>query len=547
MAGEGDDGALAATARGAAAGSERLEGTLLQRGAAVGPFVVDRVLGHGGSGVVLLARDPALDRSVALKILRPSGWVAGADDLGRARLLREAQAMARLRHPNVVTVYQVGETAGQVFIAMEYVAGGTLREWLAQPCVWREVVRRFRLAGRGLAAAHAAGMVHRDFKPDNVLVTEAGGVLVTDFGLVGGEPRGAGGAGADAGLTVTDAVMGTPRYMSPEQHRGAAVDARADQFSFCASLYEALFGALPFAGETREELAAHASAGTVRPIAGRTAVPRWLRRAVLRGLRPAPGDRHRSMDDLLAALDPRRHTRRVATLVASAALVFGGATTSAVALRGGGEPPVITARPLACGPGAPSYMPLAVGNWWRYRVVEGQGGRAETKTIAIDALAPMTGEKAGVVAYRLRREDSGGGATRWLRDRGDAIVWDGDVWYASDGAIRSSRTFQPHRMRAPEDCARTTVGASWQEHYDRVDVSPGGERKVTPQIETWTVVAVERVTVPAGTFDALRINRRNAAERIDSTYWFAPGVGKVKEDSPPKESEELIAFQVGAP
>jgi serine/threonine protein kinase len=189
------------------------------RGDVIDRFIVVEELGSGGMGVVLAAYDPGLDRRVALKLLRADH----AGDTGRARLEREAQAMARVVHPNVATVYQAGTVEDQVYVAMELVDGGTLRGWLrARPRGWREVLELFVQAGRGLAAAHRAGLVHRDFKPDNVLVGADGRARVTDFGLVAApfEPPPAGeaavkGSPLGAGLTSTGRVVGTPTYMAP--------------------------------------------------------------------------------------------------------------------------------------------------------------------------------------------------------------------------------------------------------------------------------------------------------------------------------------------
>jgi serine/threonine protein kinase len=202
--------------------------------------VLDRI-GAGGMGVVYAAYDPELDRRVALKLLRPDRFGSDAD---RLRLLREAQALARLADPHVVSVYDTGTFGDRVFVAVELVEGETLRQWLgglrAAPRSWREVLARFLPAGRGLAAAHAAGLVHRDFKPENVLLGRDGRVRVADFGLAEAAPEPGGKLAAlpaEWGL-----VLGTPAYMAPEQLRGIAVDARSDQFSFCVALFEALYG-----------------------------------------------------------------------------------------------------------------------------------------------------------------------------------------------------------------------------------------------------------------------------------------------------------------
>jgi tetratricopeptide (TPR) repeat protein/predicted Ser/Thr protein kinase len=295
----------------------------------VGRFVVIDLLGAGGMGVVYHAYDPELDRKIALKLLHPD------DDLdpniSRARIVREAQAMAKLQHEHVVTVYDVGTVGGNVFIAMELVDGSTLRQWLTTTRSWREIVEVFVRAGRGLEAAHAVELVHRDFKPDNVLVGRNGRVKVMDFGLA---------ASVDANhrrsYETMERVAGTPAYMAPEQFAGGAVDARSDQFSFCVALHEALYGARPFEGTSISELAAAVASGSIRPFDD-ARVPRWLRRIVSRGLATDPTDRHPSMASLLDELAAGLHRRRRAIVAGAAlALLAGGSVVSAVAL--GGEP-----------------------------------------------------------------------------------------------------------------------------------------------------------------------------------------------------------------
>jgi serine/threonine protein kinase len=275
--------------------------------AILGHFELGRMLGSGGMGMVFAARDVVLDRQVALKLVRPDA----ARTTAHARLLREGQALARLAHANVTTVYEIGSHGGIAFIVMELVAGTTLREWMKEEHGWREIVRVFAAAGRGLAAAHALGLVHRDFKPSNVLIDNAGAVKVSDFGLVGASedtlPEGALNdvdAGAALTLTRPGAVVGTPAYMAPEQVRGERIDALADQFAFCASLHEALSGALPQAQEK----------------ATRT-LPRRLRPIVARGLLPDAAERYPSMQALLIDLErvvaPRRWPWIAAGVVAA--------------------------------------------------------------------------------------------------------------------------------------------------------------------------------------------------------------------------------------
>jgi predicted ATPase len=267
-------------------------------------------------GEVYAAHDSELDRKVALKLLRPDSSQTDPAVL-RMRLMREAQAMARLSHPNVVSIYDVGTFKDHVFIAMEYVAGQTLRHWLRETArPWREVVSIFIEAGRGLAAAHAAQVLHRDFKPENVLVANDGRVRVLDFGLARANEREPSNENEIelAALTVSKAkilamelsrsgaMVGTPAYMAPEQLLCQALDPRADQFSFCVSLYEALYGERPFAGENVSILMGEVIGGKVKTPRQRRRIPSDIRKALLRGLKPNPHARHSSMDALLTDL-----------------------------------------------------------------------------------------------------------------------------------------------------------------------------------------------------------------------------------------------------
>ncbi|MCP3166045.1 serine/threonine-protein kinase [Myxococcus qinghaiensis] len=307
-------------------------------GARVGRYVLLRRVGEGGMGIIFAAYDPDLDREVALKLVKPE---AAADAEARGRLVREAQALARLSHPNVVTVHDVGLDGDTVFLAMELVRGRTLRHWLAElPRPWHEVLSRFLLAGQGLAAAHAVGLVHRDFKPDNVLLGDDGQVRVTDFGLARAEPilltprePWAEEDSARQPLTTTQADTrtgvrrGTPAYMSPEQWQGLRADARSDQFSFCVALYEALFGHRPFAGATTREHAQALREARVAPPPRGSRVPGAVRHAVLRGLAAEPSSRHPSMVALLARLESGARSRRWRWV--AAALATGVAASAA--------------------------------------------------------------------------------------------------------------------------------------------------------------------------------------------------------------------------
>jgi serine/threonine protein kinase len=348
----------------------------------IGRFTILHCIGRGAMGEIYAAYDEQLDRKVALKLVR-----SGLDTSKRAeeRLLREAQTLARLSHPNVVQVYETGTYDGKVFIAMEFIRGQTLKAWLEDKADMppqqrqRELLRMFIAAGRGLEAAHRTGVAHRDFKPDNVLVGHDGRVCVVDFGLAravsvgtSGDPKQVGerplmhaaradgnGSVAAAGstldmpqqaapsavekaspglspavqqkpllpLTATGSIMGTPRYMSPEQMRGEPADQRSDQFSFCVALFHALYDEWPFRGVNLVEISQEMARGEVSLPRRHAEVPASIRRALLRGLAHDPHARFPSMSELLRAIEvwPRRGRRRLWAL-ASAALVAVGAT-----------------------------------------------------------------------------------------------------------------------------------------------------------------------------------------------------------------------------
>jgi serine/threonine protein kinase/tetratricopeptide (TPR) repeat protein len=394
--------------------------TPLPRGAAIGRYVVLNLLGRGGMGEVYAAYDPELDRKVAVKLLRARIENGVTITEGRQRTMREAQAIARLSHPNVIVVYDVGTFREQVFIAMEFVDGNTASYWgHAQPRTWQEVLKVYMAAGRGLQAAHEKGMVHRDFKPENVMVARNGEVRVMDFGLArqiegrtavatpvpapvstakfgnvatdggtivlhrradaGAPPITASNAdgvvqemqdtdpsaGLDlvgARLTRTGAIMGTPAYMAPEQFFKAATDARSDQFSFCVTLYEALYGERPFPGNNIQSLVGNVVQGNIREPPPHSKVPHWVRRVLLRGLRPTPAERFPSMEVLLEALrkDPRVRYRRIAagTMVALLPLAFGF-----------GARQVLADRPVVCAAGADKLAPI-----WELTAVDGPEG-----------------------------------------------------------------------------------------------------------------------------------------------------------------------------
>ena len=325
-------------------------------GAVIGRYRLERELGAGGMGAVHAAFDPDLERRIAVKVLRTA---RGGD--AEKRLLREARAMARLVHPNVVTVHEVGSAHGRDYIAMELVEGHTLAEWLRSERRSEEaIVEAFAGAGRGLAAAHAAGIVHRDFKPHNVLRSGDGRIVVTDFGLareaedapdplavtgpiaaaavgvdelaragtLGGDSAASSRSTPLAGLTVTGSLLGTPAYMAPEQWRGGAVTPATDQFGFCVALWEALAGERPFRGPSVEALRDEILRGPGALDASK--IPRRMRRILRRGLDPSPSRRWPSMNALIAAMTRSRRRPVLALALAVAAVLLAAVVFHAI-------------------------------------------------------------------------------------------------------------------------------------------------------------------------------------------------------------------------
>jgi tetratricopeptide (TPR) repeat protein len=273
---------------------------VLRPGDRLGPYAIEGWLGGGAMGDIYQAFDERLQRRLAVKRVRRKVGSPEAEQ----RLWREAQALAKLRHPNVVAVHDVGVTDGRAWIAMELVEGETLRQWAAKRQPVAEVLAVFRQAAQGLAAAHAAGIVHRDFKPENVLVGRDGRAQVTDFGL------------AESAGTEDPAVLsGTPAYMSPEQTEGGKADPRADQYAFCVALYEALEGERPAVGAPQ----------------WKSGAPRNVKQAVERGLSRAPGQRFASIDELARQLEPMKS--RPVWMFAAAAVVIAAVAGGALSYR----------------------------------------------------------------------------------------------------------------------------------------------------------------------------------------------------------------------
>jgi eukaryotic-like serine/threonine-protein kinase len=380
----------------------------LAAGTAIARYIIERVAGAGAMGVVYAARDPQLDRTVAIKLV-----AASADARAKDRMLREAKAMAQLSHRNVVSIFDVGTFGDDVFLAMEFLPGRTLRQWLAErPRRPREIVALLVDAGRGLAAAHAAGIVHRDVKPDNVLIADDGRVCVTDFGLarpadsnVDAAPAtldtpGSAESVSDAlatardmpagTLTATGHILGTPLYMAPEQLAGRAADVRSDQFSFCVVAYECLAGRRPFDGRTLAELR-ESITRPAHPIAG---APAWIQRVILRGLATDPAQRFPSMTALLDALgrDPAVRYRRFA---------FAGAAIAIVAAA-------VLAIPRGHSDACPDPRDRLAGTWDAAR-------RAQLQQAFAAKPHPFTAVVLGNVTSALDRY-----ADRWVSVRVDA-------------------------------------------------------------------------------------------------------------------------------
>ncbi|MCA9656206.1 MAG: serine/threonine protein kinase [Myxococcales bacterium] len=321
-----------------------------QRPAALGRYRIIEELGSGGMGVVYRGHDPELDRPVAVKLLHRK---AARSHSSRERLRQEARALAEISHPNVVQIFDVGIEAESIYIAMELVPGMDLAQWLETPRPWREVLMLLLEAGQGLLAAHEAGLVHRDFKPSNVLVGQDGRPRVVDFGLarttdtastLDGSDGGTSSSHAAGSLTRTGVAMGTPAYMAPEQHLGKQADARSDQYAFCLSVWEGIFGERPFRGASVQELVSSKEHEDPQPPAG-ASVPRAVVRVLLRGMHPDRGRRWPGMSALLEALRDAASPRRRLGWVAGITVVLATGTAAAVWML-----PGESSDPDACAP-----------------------------------------------------------------------------------------------------------------------------------------------------------------------------------------------------
>lgn len=460
-----------------AAARRRLLGELDAEPPRLAHYYLLETLGSGAMGVVFAAYDPDLDRKVAIKLLR-----AGPDDShGRQRLQREARALARLTHPNVVTVHGIGVQDGQPWVAMEFVAGSDLRQWLgAHERPWEEVLEVFVAAARGLAAAHSADVVHRDFKPANVLIGDDGVPRVADFGLarpagveqVAGQPddslssheslRSASGADwRNEALTRTRGMVGTPVYMAPEQYVISDVGPAADQYAFFVSLYEGVYGTLPFSNQELLALVEAKASGTIAEPPRDSKVPRWLHRIIVRGLAAKPDDRFASMDAVIAEIESARRGAKGgdwrlwvgAVAIAGVAAGVGGRLSS--------DPSSLSAEESCAGAGAPiddvwanrrdaiqnavldTELPYAEDSWaWIDREMNTVGeawGAARREVCAAELEGTMTSDIAQRRLHCLEDKLANATAVTNLFARADA-----DILSATDRLLA--------RLGNPEEC-----------------------------------------------------------------------------------------------
>ncbi|HWB77838.1 MAG TPA: serine/threonine-protein kinase [Nannocystaceae bacterium] len=496
----------------------------LRSGDRIGRYRIDGELGVGGQGVVLLATDPELDRKVAIKLL----WARGRE--ARALLLREGRALARLEHPNVVRVFDVGEIDSGIFLAMEFVDGGHLATYWTEHRLDRHAkIATLVAAGRGLAAAHAAGLVHRDFKPKNVLVAKTGRVAVTDFGLV---RESVPATSTEQSLSDPRAMLGTPAYMAPEQFLSPRVDHRADQFAFCVALYEAVYGGRPFPGRNVQELFSAMMLRAMRPPEGAPRAPRWLQQILARGLEIEPAKRFASMDELLAALDrPRpRRAARVLAAVGCAALVGVGA----FALR---ERPVSSAAALVLAPAlAEVERPNTEWTMWR---VEATMAAIDEQLLAGD----VEGARTAAEQVRVEAEAAGDGVLM-----GAAMNTRADCESAL-GDLASSRA----TLEALAADARTR-GDDWRLSLAALDLADlaFGERRLAQSL-SWTreaEVAAQRAGMPEGFVVALELRRAAVAYELgeldEALAGFYTALDLVDVEEVGEETQATLHNAIGA-
>jgi tetratricopeptide (TPR) repeat protein len=513
----------------------------LERGAQLGPYVILDVVGHGGMGIVYSAYDPRLDRRVAIKLLHPHLSSSRLGSGARARFVREAQAMARLTHPNVVAIHDVGTLDDRVFLAMEYLDGETLRTWLRTPRSWRTVLDALLEAGRGLVAAHDAGLIHRDFKPDNVLVASDGRIAVTDFGLARSatsepdmavarelpSPSSSSGSPSsveipmfesEPGLTEVGTIVGTVGYMAPEQAFSEPIDARCDQFSFCATLYQALYQEKPYESRGVEGYL-EALDGGVREAPKGTSVPLRIRRVLVKGLSRHPHDRYASMRALLAALssDPRARTRRTLAMIAVPALAIVGmagtyraarARDDALCSTGQAEVGAIwnpAAQDEARRAFEATNLPYATDTWWRVKTAldrySKEWASAADHTCEASRLHP--GQPAEVVTARMACLERG---KRELR----AVV---SVFAEADPNVVENAVRATGILASPVACAEIVAGTAAQ--------PPPSDPELRAEIDAIrTELAAADALRAAGEYTAALARLEGQVERAKSTRFM---------------------------
>jgi tetratricopeptide (TPR) repeat protein/predicted Ser/Thr protein kinase len=455
----GNDG----TSRGATAPFDGVSAIGEHRiGRSFGRYRIDRVLGVGAMGTVVVAWDRTLGREVALKLLHRA---AALGPEARSRFQREARMLAQLTHPNVVQVFEVGRLDETPFLAMELIRGPSLRAWLGMRRTTAEVLDVFHQAALGLFAAHQRGVVHRDFKLDNVVVGEDGRVRVVDFGLAMEETEGS--ASTESGrasvtptssrLTATGAILGTPAYMAPEQHLGGRATPRSDQFAFCVALFEGLYGNRPFPGQRAEAVLRLISDRRIAAPQRPRRVGSALRCALRRGLEPFPDDRWPDMRPIIAALRGSGGRRRLwplgAVPVAAAVLTWlpaRGSDRDVCAEAIGGTPWTQTRRAEMRARFEAAELPFAAQSWSRVEA-------------SLDAHAREFDEAVAIVCERDHSDgeaDSRARAVACLRGDGSrtAAVIDALLGEGSGPVLAATRSVR--ELSSPADCVGSNADAS---------------------------------------------------------------------------------------
>ncbi len=525
----------------------------------IGRFIIIERIGKGGLGVVYSAYDPELDRRVAVKLIAPSFRDARESAEMHARLHREARAMAKLSHPNVVTIFDVGDHEGGLFVAMELVEGATLRSWWSQAGDdWRRKRDLLIGAARGLAAAHEKGIVHRDFKPSNVLV--AGDVArVLDFGLArvsevqapvsDPTPNPTPHPSGEGLSVITDAgtVLGTPAFMAPEQATGGAVDPRSDQFSFCLTAWEALFGVRPFGGDDIDERLAAIGRGPPPVPTRRDGVPVWLADALRQGMALDPAKRHPSMDALVYAMTRDLRSRRRQRVAIVVAAVVSAAAAGAAAWWFRPQPPPDPADEVQTL--AATAHEAAAKSYYVYPPAEAPD--EPTAYAAVLALEALGGEIDGLgdeKAAELRTEFA------------DTLVRLGDEYWDRDGGrpfaidyYAAALMFEPGLDRAKQRAALTlgelvalrTKAASGDFTEAELDAAQTLHALAAPTPEARTARLAKRKSVSSTS--AAKLARLAGAEPTTPAPKAAPKpIATPQPEAPPQtDAQAASAAQTG--